>query len=90
MSAKRKAIEERIKSLEQALRMSQEYLDSGAHAHWPGFQALFQPKVKDGQVLPPHKDWVRNVFRPRTEKALAQAEKLLERLGEHGTGSRRG
>jgi hypothetical protein len=34
--------------------------------------------VKDGKVLPPHKDWVKNVFLPNQERALALAEKVLE------------
>jgi len=43
---------------------------------WP----LFVNKVKDGKELPPHKDWVKNVFLPRMEKALRREEKLAERL----------
>jgi hypothetical protein len=34
-----------------------------------------------GRELPPHKDWMKNVFLPRTEKALRRAEKVFERLG---------
>jgi hypothetical protein len=82
MDAKQNAVQERIESLEQALRMAGEYLETGAHAEWHRFQPLFYPKVRDGKVLPPHKDWVQNVFRPRTERALVRAEKLLQRLGE--------
>ena len=79
---KRKAILQRIQSLEKAIRMSLEYLETGKHEHWRGFRPLFNRKVQDGKELPPHKDWVRNFFLPRAEKALSQAEKLLERLAE--------
>ena len=48
---------------------------------WP----LFVNKVKDGKELPPHKDWVKNVFLPRKEKALRRAEKTVERLEKRGS-----
>jgi hypothetical protein len=80
MNAKRKAVIERIKSLEDAIGKAREYLDDGKHAHWPGFGPLFARKMRDGKELPPHKDWVKNVFLPRMEKALSQAEKILERF----------
>lgn len=73
--AKKKAILERIESLEQATRKAREYLESGKHVNWIGFQPLFV-----GKPQPPHKDWVKNVFLARTEKALKRAEKLLERF----------
>ena len=81
MNAKRKAVLDRIDGLEQAIRKARAYLDRGAHANWAGFRPLFDPKQRNGTELPPHKDWVRNVFLPRTEKALTRAEKILERLG---------
>jgi hypothetical protein len=81
MNAKRKAVLERIASLEQAVGMPREYLESGKHAGWRGFRPLFVSKVKDGRELPPHKDWVKNVFLPRMEKALRRAEKIVERIG---------
>ena len=73
--AKKKAILVRIESLEQAARKAREYLEAGKHANWIGFQPIFVSKG-----LPPHKDWVRNVFLARTEKALRRAERLLERF----------
>jgi hypothetical protein len=76
--AKRKAVLERIESLERAIRTATEYLESGKHANWHGFRPFFGRK----EDLPPHKDWVKNVFLRRREKALAQAENLLQRLGE--------
>jgi hypothetical protein len=82
MNAKRKAVVDRIESLEQAIRRAREYLESGKHADWGGFRPLFDRKLKDGNELPPHKDWVKNVFLPRVEKALARTEKRLERLSE--------
>jgi hypothetical protein len=78
INAKRKAVLERIESLEGAIRRAREYLESGKHANWQGFRPLFGRK----EGLPPHKDWVKNVFLRRREKALAQAEKLLQRLEE--------
>ena len=80
MNAKIKAVLERIESLQQAIGRAQEYLESGKHAHWSGFRPLFVHKLKDGKELPPHKDWVRNVFLPGKEKALRRAEKTVEQL----------
>ena len=80
MNAKIKAVLEHIESLEQAIGRAQEYLESGKHAHWSSFRPLFVRKLKDGKELPPHKDWVRNVFLPSQEKALKRAEKTLEQL----------
>lgn len=80
MNLKKKAILDRIKHLEDALVKGREYLESGKHAHWHGFRPLFVNKVKNDQMLPPHKDWVKNVFIPRHEKALKEAEKALEKL----------
>jgi hypothetical protein len=78
MSEKRKAVVDRIESLEQAIRKAREYLESGKHADFHEFRPLFDRKKE----LPPHKDWVKNVFLPRREKSLARAEKILERLAE--------
>lgn len=79
-NAKKKAVLDRMKRLEEAISKGREYLESGKHAEWPGFRPLFAAKVKDGKRLPPHKDWVKNVFLPRRESALRQAEKALARL----------
>lgn len=78
--AKRKAVLGRIASIEQDLERAREYLESGKHAHWSGFRPLFVLKEKDGKDLPPHKDWVKNVFIPRLERTLASSEKALDRL----------
>ena len=40
---------------------------------------MFTKKVKAGKVLPPHKDWIKNVFLPNHEKALNEAHALLDR-----------
>ncbi len=80
MDPKKKAILERIKTLEVGISKGREYLESGAHADWHGFHAVFVPKTRNGKELPPHKDWMRNVFLPRCERALSKAERLLERL----------
>jgi hypothetical protein len=78
--AKQKAVAARIKGLEASIIKGREYLESGKHANWRGFRPLFYGKVRNGKELPPHKDWVRNVFIPRRERALRYAEKLLERF----------
>ena len=80
MNAKKKAILDRIKHLEDAITKGREYLESGDHADWHGFRPLFARKVQGGKTLPPHKDWVRNVFLPRRERALKNAYTKLERL----------
>jgi hypothetical protein len=81
MSAKRKAVLDRIASLEQGITKATEYLESGKHAKWEGFRPLFYGKLRNGKELPPHKDWVKNFLLPRMEKSLKRAEKVLERLG---------
>jgi hypothetical protein len=78
--SKTRAIFDRIKRIEEAIVKAHEYLATGAHADWHGFRPFFSRKVKYGKTLPPHKDWVRNVFLPSKEKALSNAEKTLEKL----------
>jgi hypothetical protein len=73
MNSKTKALLDRIKHYEDAVAKAREYLKTGAHAHWHGFRPLLVDKVKDGKVLPPHRDWVKNVFLPSQEMALAIA-----------------
>lgn len=80
MNSKKKAVLDRIKHLEDAITKGREYLESGEHAHWHGFRPLFAHKVRDGKALPPHKDWVENVFLPRKEKALRKVQEKLEKL----------
>jgi hypothetical protein len=82
MKPKEKAILERIKTLEEAITRGREYLESGAHADWTGFQPLFVKKMRNGKALPPHRDWVKNVFLPNRERALREAERLLESLAQ--------
>jgi hypothetical protein len=85
MNPKKKAVLDRIEHFQEAITKGCQYLESGQHADWHGFRPLFAPKVKDGKVVPPHKDWVKHVFLSRLETALRQAEKALEKLG--GVGS---
>jgi hypothetical protein len=80
MNAKKKDVLDRIESLEEAIGKAREYLESGKHADWRGFRPFFDREFKDGKELPPHKDWVRNVYLPSMETALRRAEKILERL----------
>ena len=73
-----KSILDRIKRIEEAIVKAHEYLETGAHTDWHGFRPLFYGKVKNGKTLPPHNDWVKNVFLPSKEKALRNAEKTLD------------
>jgi hypothetical protein len=41
--------------------------------------------VRGGAKLPPHRDWVKNVFLPRRERALKSAEKVLQKLERETT-----
>ncbi|HTU27597.1 MAG TPA: hypothetical protein VMF30_19460 [Pirellulales bacterium] len=77
---KRRVILDRIKHLEDAITKGRAYLESGKHAHWQGFRPLFAAKAIGGKTLPPHKDWVKNVFLPGCESALRQTEKVLAKL----------
>ena len=85
MNAKRRAVLDRIESIEQAIARAREYLENGKHAHWSGFRPLFVHKLKDSKELPPHRAWIKNGFLPGIEKALKRAEKSLERLDSHAT-----
>jgi len=78
--AKKKALLDRIKHLQEAIAKGREYLESGKHATWHGFRPLFDKKVKDSELVPPHKDWVKNVFLPRKERALRHSEEALEEI----------
>src|SRR5690242_4710740 len=70
----------RIKRLETAIRIAKEYLEKGEHADWSAFRPIFKPKLKDGKELPPHKDWVKNVYLRQMEARLVEAEKKLWEL----------
>ncbi len=83
--AKKKDVLDRIESIEAAIIKAQEYLDSGKHADWNGFRPWFYGKRKDGRELPPHRDWVSNVYLPRQKRALNRAEKAVERLEQEHT-----
>jgi hypothetical protein len=77
MNSKEKAVLDRIKHLEDAIAKGREFLETGKHADWHGFRPMF---VQKGWGLPPHKDWIKNVFLPRHEKLLSEAHKSLQRL----------
>ena len=79
MNPKKKAVD-RIKRIEEAIVKGREYLESGKHASWSGFRPIFYGKARNGKYLPPHKDWVKNVFLRRQERALLQAQKAFEKL----------
>jgi hypothetical protein len=76
----REAAVERIARFQEEIAKAQDYLANGKHADSRGFRPWFNTKVKDGRELPPHRDWVNNVFIRRKEQALWRAEKLLGRL----------
>jgi hypothetical protein len=78
--SKIKAVLERIKHLEQDIVRANEFLADGSHAHWQKFEPLFVKKVRNGKELPPHRDWVKNVFLPGRERSLTRARKVLEKL----------
>jgi hypothetical protein len=80
MNLKKKAILNRIERIEDAITKCREYLEEGKHAHWHGFRPLFHSKTKNGNFIPPHKDWVKNVFLSDLERALKRAERTLEKL----------
>ena len=80
MNSKKKAILDRITHLENAITKGKEYLESGKYADWYGFRPLFVDKTRGKRMLPPHKNWVRNVFLLRSEKSLSKAQKKLEKL----------
>ena len=89
---KTKAVLDRISQIEDAIARGREYLESGKHANWVGFRPWFVRKVRDGKELPPHKDWVKNVFLPGRERALKRAQDALEipsRAQRIRTGDRR-
>ncbi|MCA9392869.1 MAG: hypothetical protein KC900_01590 [Candidatus Omnitrophica bacterium] len=75
-----KSVLARIRYLEESIQKGHEYLEYNMHADWNGFRALFTEKFRDGKALPPHKDWVKNVFIPRHEKTLKRAQDRLEKL----------
>lgn len=80
VNPKKKAVLDRIKHIEEAIAKAREYLESGKNADWHGFRAAFDAKIREGKVMPPHRDWVKNVFLPRYERALNRSERVLERL----------
>ncbi len=80
--SKKKAVVDRINGLAKAIAEARDYLESGKPENWQGSRALFDPKVRDGKILPPHRDWVKNFVLPRMEQALARAERVLEKVDQ--------
>ncbi len=78
----KRAILDRIKRFDEAIAKANEYLESGKHANWSGFRPWFDRKIKDSKELPPHRDWVKNVFIPRREKELNRLERIIEELSD--------
>ena len=80
LNEKKKIIHERISCIEDTIIKGREYLEYGKHSDWRGFSPFFHFKRNNGKTLPPHIDWVKNVFLPSQEKALIKAENKLEKL----------
>ena len=66
-AANRIEVLQRIKRSEKAIAEGSEYLETGKHATRHGFRQWFVRRSRDGKELPPHKDWVHNVYFPRLE-----------------------
>ncbi len=75
-----KAVTDRIEQIKKNLLIGYEFLATGAHGNWHGFKPLYVEKTKDGIALPPHRDWVKNVFIAELERSLVKAEKKLETI----------
>ena len=80
MNRTRKDVLDLVKHLEEAIAKGHEYLECGKNAHWHGFRPFFDSEERGGKLLPPQKDWVKKGFLPRRERALRQAQKVLEKL----------
>jgi len=77
----RAAVLKSIDNINRDIRRAEEYLSGSALTTMRGLRPLSVRKRSGGKDLPPHKDWVRNVYLRGRKKALIYAEKLLERLG---------
>ena len=77
---KKNEIRSRIKSIEEGIAKANEYLETDKHADWRGFRPYFRVKIRNNKIVPPHKDWIRNVYIPRLERSLKTTEKLLDRF----------
>ena len=71
----------KIKWCEDQLKLAYRYLDTDEGSDLRIFRPLFTKKLDaSGNALPPHKDWVKNVFIRRREKAIVRLQKRLRRL----------
>jgi hypothetical protein len=82
MNSDEKSILDRIKHLEDSILKAEEYLRDGSNSNYHGFQPLFRDKVKNGKVMPPHRDWVRNVFLPNCRRKVRKSLENLKRIRE--------
>lgn len=80
MNEKQRAVLIRITSIEQAIARAKEYLATGRLETWKELRPWFVRKWQDGKPMPPHPDWVKNVFLPRMERELTRSERAVERL----------
>lgn len=73
----------KIRWCEEQLDLAYRYLETDEGSDLRIFRPLFSNKLNvSGNVLPPHKDWVKNVFIRRRENAILRLQKLLRRLEE--------
>ncbi len=79
---KLKSFEATISRVDTAIKLANDYLETGEHADWHGFRPLFVGKFKDGKPCPPHTDRVINFFLRDCRRPLRDASRALERLEE--------
>lgn len=73
----------KIRWCEHQLKLAYRYLDTDQGSDLHIFRPLFDKKLDaSGKALPPHKDWVKNVFIRRREKAIVRLHQLLRRIDD--------
>lgn len=66
-----------IKRCEDKLKLAYRYLETDAGRDLRMFRPLFDKKLDaSGNAVPPHIDWVKNVFIRRREKGYGPAAEL--------------
>jgi len=72
---KRRRIEEQLRSSERRLSNAEEYVEKGVNVEGSAWLHLDDYRGKSGHPL-----WMKNHMIPRTLKALAKKERILEAL----------
>lgn len=79
--AKQNSVIDKITWCEDQLQLAYRYIDTDEGSDLRIFRPLFDKKLDaNGNALPPHKDWRRNVFIKRRERAIVRLNKLLRRI----------